>query len=183
MPTPKDTYPPIHGRAVETIADLLAHERLMSLAVNRPDGWPQVTTVGYINDGLNLYFVTGRESQKLANIQADPRVSISIHSSMAVAGAVGLSMAARASEVTDPIEVERLNRSMFERWPSVSVYCPATSSIAIVRVKPELICAISATSGRSWTECFSFGDAAHQPSTIALSGTGPGAVSAEARSF
>ena len=183
MPTPKDTYPPIHGRAVETIASLLAHERLMSLAVNRPDGWPQVTTVGYINDELNLYFVTGRESQKLANIQADPRVSVSIHSSMAVDGAVGVSMAARASEVTDPTEVERLNRSMFERWPNVSVYCPATSSIAVVRVKPELICAISAASGRSRTECFSLGDAARQPSTVALSGTGPGAISAEARLF
>ena len=182
MPT-SETYPPIHGAAVETIAGLLAHERLMSLGVNRPDGWPQVTTVGYINDGLNLYFVTGRESQKLANIQADPRVSVSIHSGMEVGGAVGVSMAARAAEVDDPAEVERLNRMMFERWPAVSVYNPATSSIAIVHLKPELICAISVSAGRSKTECFSIGDAAGWHPTGSDEAAGPGAISAEACLF
>jgi general stress protein 26 len=176
MTTPPP-YPPIHGAAVETIAQLLEHERLMSVATLRADGWPQVTTVGYINEGLNLYFVTGRESQKLANLEADPRVSLAIHSSIEVGGAVGVSMAARASEVRDPAEVERLNRLMFARWPTVSVYCPATSSIAIVRLKPELICAISASAGRSKTECFSLGDAAADVAA------GPDAVSAEARLF
>ena len=182
MPTP-ETYPPIHGGAVETIARLLAHERLMSIGVNRPDGWPQVTTVGYINDGLNLYFVTSRESQKVANLKADPRVSISIHSNIEVGGAVGVSMAARASEVSDPVDVERLNRMMFERWPMVSVYCPATSSIAIVRLKPELICAISASAGRSKTECFSLGQAAADILVAAETSRSAGAVSAEARLF
>ncbi|MDX2333562.1 pyridoxamine 5'-phosphate oxidase family protein [Brevundimonas vesicularis] len=178
-----DPYPPIHGQAVETIVSLLAHERLMSIGVNRPDGWPQVTTVGYINDGLDLYFVTSRESQKLANIQEDHRVSVSIHSDMDVVGAVGISMAARATEVTDPIEIERLNRIMRERWPSISVYCPATSSVAIIHLEPERICVISAASGRSKTECFSLVDAADTPTSGVVRGPGPGAVSAEARLF
>jgi hypothetical protein len=30
--------PPIHGRAVEAVVALLDAERLMALAVNRPDG-------------------------------------------------------------------------------------------------------------------------------------------------
>lgn len=175
--TTEDPYPPIHSAAVETIARLLEHERLMSVATIRADGWPQVTTVGYVNEGLNLYFVTGRESQKLANLQADSRVSLAIHSSIEVGGAVGVSMAARGSEVRDPAEVERLNRLMFARWPTVSVYCPATSSIAIIRLKPELICAISASAGRSKTECFSLGDAGSDV------GPGPGTVSPEARLF
>ena len=182
MPTP-ETYPPIHGGAVKTIEGLLAHQRLMSIGVNRPDGWPQVTTVGYINDGLNLYFVTSRESQKLANIQADPRVSISIHSDMEVGGAVGVSMAARAVEVSDPAEVERLNRMMFERWPMVSVYSPATSSIAIVHLKPELICATSVSAGRSKTECFSLGDGGAALPIVSTEVADPDAISAEARLF
>lgn len=155
-----DRYPPINGAAVETIVELLDRERLMRIGVNRPDGWPQVTTVGYLNDGLNLYFVSGRESQKLANLQADDRVSVSIHSLAERGGAVGVSMAAHATEVTDAGEVERLNQMMFKRWPMVSVYCPATSSVAIIHVKPELICAISAVDGRSRTECFSLGEPA-----------------------
>lgn len=182
--TTSETYPPIYGAAVETIARLLAHERLMSIGINRPDGWPQVTTVGYINDGLNLYFVTSRESQKLANLKADSRVAISIHSTIEGEGAVGVSMAARAVEIRDPAEVERLNQMMFERWPMVSVYCPATSSIAIIQLKPELICAISASAGRSKTECFSVGDAAAAaiPHETTPS-TSPDVVSAEAQLF
>ena len=170
-------YPPINGAAVDTVVDLLARERLMNVGVNRPDGWPQVTTVGYVNDGLNLYFVTGRESQKLANLKADSRVSLSIHTVAAIEGAVGVSMAGHAHEVTDPAQVERLNRMIFERWPTVSVYCPATSSIAIIRIKPELICAISAVKGRSRSECFSLGDVTSpHPGDL-------GAISAEARLF
>ena len=166
------------GKAIR----ILDGQRLMAVSTVRPDGWPQVTTVGYINDGLNLYFVTSRESQKLANLKMDPRVSISIHSNIEVGGAVGVSMAARASEISDPVDVERLNRMMFERWPMVSVYCPATSSIAIVRLKPELICAISASAGRSKTECFSLGDAA-DIQVAAETSRSAGAVSAEARLF
>ncbi|WP_343051147.1 pyridoxamine 5'-phosphate oxidase family protein [Brevundimonas mediterranea] len=144
------------------MVDLLNRERLMSIGVNRPDGWPQVTTVGYLNDGLNLYFVSGRDSQKLANVQADDRVSVSIHCDTELGGAVGVSMAARANEVTDAGEVERLNQLMFKRWPAVSVYCPATSSVVLIHVKPELICAIAASGGRSRTECFSLGNSAER---------------------
>lgn len=182
MPT-SQIHPPIHGGAVETIESLLTHERLMSIGVNRPDGWPQVTTVGYINDGLNLYFITSRDSQKLANIQADPRVSVSIHSDIQSSGAVGVSMAAHAVEISDPIEVERLNRMMFERWPMVSVYSPATSSIAVIHVKPELICAISVSTGRSKTECFALSNAGVFPSIGSAETAGPDAISAEARLF
>jgi len=170
-------YPPIHGAAVETVVGFLARERLMNLGVNRPDGWPQVTTVGYVNEGLNLYFVTGRESQKLANLQADSRVSLAIHTVVAMDGAVGMSMSGHAREITDPAEIERLNRMIFERWPTVSVYCPTTTSVAVLRIKPELICAISAVDGRSHSECFSLGDAAD--SSVAETPT----ISAEARLF
>jgi len=170
-------YPPIHGSAVETVVGLLARERLMNLGVNRPDGWPQVTTVGYVNEGLNLYFVTGRESQKLANLKADSRVSLTIHTVAAVEGAVGVSMSGHAHEVSEPVEIERLNRMIFERWPTVSVYCPATSSVAILRIKPELICAIRALEGRSRSECFSLGDAA------GAGAANPAATGAETRLF
>lgn len=39
------------------IIELLDHHRLMSVATSRPDGWPQATTVGYVNDGLTLFLV------------------------------------------------------------------------------------------------------------------------------
>ena len=52
----------------------------MTLATNRPDGWPQATVVGYANDGLTIYCFVARLSQKYANIVRDPRVSAAIAS-------------------------------------------------------------------------------------------------------
>jgi nitroimidazol reductase NimA-like FMN-containing flavoprotein (pyridoxamine 5'-phosphate oxidase superfamily) len=46
------------------IRDLLDQHGLMTVATNRPGGWPQVTTVGYINDGLTIYFLCSPQSQK-----------------------------------------------------------------------------------------------------------------------
>ncbi len=60
------------------ILALLDQNRIMSVATLRPDGWPQATTVGYVNDGLTLYFLCGLESQKAANLARDNRVSLTI---------------------------------------------------------------------------------------------------------
>ena len=54
----------------ETILRLLAQHRIMTVATVRPDGWPQATTVGYASEGLLLYFLCSKQSQKAANIVA-----------------------------------------------------------------------------------------------------------------
>jgi nitroimidazol reductase NimA-like FMN-containing flavoprotein (pyridoxamine 5'-phosphate oxidase superfamily) len=41
------------------ILSLLDQHRIMTIATVRPDGWPQATTVGYVSDGLDLYFLCG----------------------------------------------------------------------------------------------------------------------------
>jgi hypothetical protein len=46
------------------ILELLNQHRLMTIATNRPDGWPQATTVGYVNDGLTIYFLCSPQSGK-----------------------------------------------------------------------------------------------------------------------
>ena len=60
------------------ILQLLEEHRVMAIATNRADGWPQVTMVGYVNDVFLLYFFVARNTQKYANILRDPRVSIAI---------------------------------------------------------------------------------------------------------
>ncbi len=86
----------------EKILSILAHHRLMTLATNRPDGWPQATSVSYVNRGLILYFLISKTSQKFANIMADDRVSICIASASPTPSHFeGLSMSARAIEPQD----------------------------------------------------------------------------------
>ena len=56
------------------ILALLDQHRVMTIATLRPDGWPQATTVGYVSEGLTLYFLCGLDSQKAANLAHDERI-------------------------------------------------------------------------------------------------------------
>lgn len=57
---------------------ILNNHRTMAISTIRPDGWPQVTIVGYTNRGFDLYFSIFRESQKFANIAHDDRIAIAV---------------------------------------------------------------------------------------------------------
>ncbi|ALL70160.1 putative heme iron utilization protein (plasmid) [Paraburkholderia caribensis MBA4] len=82
----------------EKILSLLEQHRIMTIATLRPDGWPQATTVGYVSEGLTLYFLCSHESQKAANLARDDRVSLTIdHDTSDLMAITGLSMAARAT--------------------------------------------------------------------------------------
>src|SRR5690349_22124175 len=100
------------------ILTLLDQHRIMTVATLRSDGWPQATTVGYVNDGLSLYFLCGLDSQKAANLARDDRLSLTIdHDTPQVMEITGLSMAARAQPVTDRAEAEKVLRMMPMKYP------------------------------------------------------------------
>src|SRR3954449_4473918 len=97
----------------EKILRLLDLHRIMTVATLRPDGWPQATTVGYVNEGLTLYFLCGLDSQKAANLARDDRLSLTIdHDMPQVMEITGLSMAARAQTVIDPVEANKVLRML-----------------------------------------------------------------------
>jgi nitroimidazol reductase NimA-like FMN-containing flavoprotein (pyridoxamine 5'-phosphate oxidase superfamily) len=101
--------------------DILDHHRLMGLATLRADGWPQATMVSYANEGLLLYFVVSRTSQKYANIERDSRVSIVIGRDFKDPAEIkALSIAANASEVRDPRQRERAVDLILERNPALA---------------------------------------------------------------
>lgn len=101
------------------ILQLLDQHRTMRIATLRPDGWPQVTTVGYANDGLAIYFLCGADSQKAANLARDDRVSLAVDDDNGqVMDITGLSMAARAKLVADPAEFEKALRLLISRYPN-----------------------------------------------------------------
>jgi nitroimidazol reductase NimA-like FMN-containing flavoprotein (pyridoxamine 5'-phosphate oxidase superfamily) len=101
--------------------DILNEHRLMAIATLRPDGWPQATMVSYANDGLLLYFIISRASQKYANIQRDSRVSIVVGRDFENPSQIkALSIAANASEVRDPEQRERAIDLVLRRHPALS---------------------------------------------------------------
>lgn len=50
----------------------------MTVATVREDGYPQATTVSYVNDGLIIYFGTADDAQKARNIARNNKVSVTI---------------------------------------------------------------------------------------------------------
>jgi nitroimidazol reductase NimA-like FMN-containing flavoprotein (pyridoxamine 5'-phosphate oxidase superfamily) len=138
-------------RIRKKILALLDQHRIMTVATLRPDGWPQATTVGYVNKGLTLYFLCGLDSQKAANIDRDNRMSLTIdHDSSQMMEITGLSMAARAEGVTDRAEAEEVLSMMPQKYPeqvSFSMTMPKPEEVRIFRVTPTVVSVLDYSKG------------------------------------
>ena len=144
--------PALHDK----ILSLLANHRIMTIATLRADGWPQATTVGYANEGLTLYFLCGPDSQKAQNIARDGRVSLTIdRDTPQVMEITGLSMAAHAQAVIDPVEAKKAMALLMARYPeqqSLPLPIPRPEDIRIVRVTPTIISVLDYTKGFAHTD-------------------------------
>jgi nitroimidazol reductase NimA-like FMN-containing flavoprotein (pyridoxamine 5'-phosphate oxidase superfamily) len=131
------------------ILALLDQHRIMSVATNRPDGWPQATTVGYVSDGLTLYFLCSPQSQKANNLGRDDRISLTIdHDTTDPMAITGLSMAARAQLLTDPAEAANALRLLARKYPEYAAFpMPKPEEIAVFRVTPAVISILDYTKG------------------------------------
>jgi PPOX class probable F420-dependent enzyme len=133
----------------DLIIHLLDEHRILTIATNRPDGWPQATVVSYCNDGLIIYFFTDRDGQKAQNIARDPRVSIAIakdyHRPLDIKG---LSLAGQAVVVDDKAEVDHAYALLLARYPEYRVLPkPNRHEIAMVRVTPEVVSVVDYAKG------------------------------------
>src|SRR4030095_4686571 len=142
----------------QKILALLETHRIMTIATLRPDGWPQATTVGYVNEGLTLWFLCGLESQKARNLAHDNRVSITIdHDTPDLMSITGLSMAARAFRVSDRAEAEKVLRMLPLKYPdappsTARMKLPAPEEVALFRIVPEVISVLDYTKGFGHTD-------------------------------
>ena len=121
------------------IIDLLDGHRLTTVATNRPDGWPQATTVGYVNEGLTLYFLCGPESQKVHNLLRDNRLSLTVD-----------------HDVPDPMSITGLSMAVHllgQRYPEYANYpMPNAGQIRIFRVEPQVISVLDYSKGFGHTD-------------------------------
>ena len=138
------------------ILALLDQHRVMTIATLRPDGWPQATTVGYVNDGLTLYFLCGLDSQKAANLARDDRVSLTIdHDTPDLMAITGLSMAAHAQAVVDLAEANKVLKMFPLKYPeqiAVPMPMPTPEEVRIFRVTPTVISVLDYAKGFGHTE-------------------------------
>ena len=138
------------------ILALLDEHRIMTVATLRPDGWPQATTVGYVNEGLTLYFLCGLDSQKARNIARDNRISLTIdHDTADLMAITGLSMAAHAYPVEDRAEAEKVLRMLPAKYPDsppLPMQMPTPDEIRLFRVTPVVISVLDYSKGFGHTD-------------------------------
>lgn len=135
------------------LAILKGHE-LMRFATVRPDGYPQVTTVTYANDGLDLYFACDVASQKLRNIAKARKVSLAIDRDCPDWNRIkGLSMAATASVLKEPKAIKRALRLLGQKFPQMAALSAEDlAGTALVKVVPKVISVVDYTRGFGHTD-------------------------------
>jgi len=143
-------------RIEQKILSLLDQHRIMTIATLRPDGWPQATTVGYVSDGLTLYFLCGLDSQKARNLARDDRVSLTINDDTSDLMAItGLSMAGHARAVEDRTEAEKVLAMLPLKYPDsapLPMPMPRPEDVRLIRVTPTVISVLDYAKGFGHTD-------------------------------
>lgn len=132
----------------------LRRHNIMSVATQRADGYPQTTTVGFANDGLDLFFCCGRMSQKVRNLKRSPKVSLTIdHDTKRWSSIKGLSMGARARVLSKPREVKRALGLLARRFPDMKKLTDKDLALtAFVKVTPKVISVLDYSKGFGHTD-------------------------------
>ena len=130
----------------------------MTIATVRDDGFPQATTVSYMNDGLKIYFGTSADSQKATNIAKCDKVSLTINRPYDNWNEItGLSLGGTAALVEDPDEFNSVVQLMFKKFPQIQDYTPTDDSVelALFRIDPTVVSLLDYQRGFGHTELVS----------------------------
>jgi len=130
--------------------ELLAANKVLTLATLREDGWPQANRLAYANEGLTLYAATGADSVKVLNIRRDQRVSLTVDGGGTDwASLRGVSMAAYARVLDSRSEIQHVARLMKRRFASLAEFSDLERDRgwAFLRLVPRVISVIDYTRG------------------------------------
>jgi nitroimidazol reductase NimA-like FMN-containing flavoprotein (pyridoxamine 5'-phosphate oxidase superfamily) len=138
----------------EQIISILDAAEDLTIATVRADGYPQATTVSFVNDGLAIYFGTWVNSQKAKNIARCDKVSVTVDLPYKSWSEIrGLSIGGRARRVENGEELGRVGALMFKRFPQLADFVkPGDVEMAIYRIDPEVISILDYAKGFGHTE-------------------------------
>lgn len=137
------------------IVGILDQEKDLALATIRPDGYPQTTTVSYVNEGLTIYVGIGKESQKAHNIRHCNKVSLAVCCDYADWNHIkGISMGALAEIVDDPDTIRHATECMVKRFPQVLEWAGSkeVAGMAWLKITPQVISVLDYEKGFGHTE-------------------------------
>ena len=141
---------PLAKSAEKFILRQLDAHKVLTLATQRPDGYPQATIVAFAHDGLDLYVAVDAASQKAKNIRRNGKVSVAVGRDHRDWGRIhALSMAAQAQVLKKRAEIDRAQSALGARFPQLKAMGEADGyqGWAFLRIAPLVISMLDYTQG------------------------------------
>ena len=130
----------------------------LTIATVRNDGYPQATTVSYVNDGLTIYFGTTSDSQKARNIASNNKVSLTINRPYTTWDEIeGVSISGVAVLIADKSEQDKVGALLFKKFPQIENYMPPDvppDALVLYRIEPKFVSLLDYRKGFGHTELF-----------------------------
>ncbi len=144
---------------IEKMIFVLSKAQDLTVATMRPDGYPQSTTVIFISDGTEVFFVCNKDSQKAANMEANDKVSYAATLPYDNWEEIeGVSVGGHAVRMTDASELNRVGELMVSKYPQVTNYLAegAGEQVAIYKITPVAASILNYAQGFGHTDNLDF---------------------------
>ncbi|GAB4342335.1 MAG: hypothetical protein Kow0037_29630 [Calditrichia bacterium] len=120
------------------IVDYLNNHPHLQIATVGPDGKPWIGTVGYVNEGAVVYFITDKTSRKARNILQNPQVAYTVDEDYEVWSEIqGIQMEGKATLVESPEEMQRLMGLFMQKYPQAASL-PPNPNFVFIKVEPQV---------------------------------------------
>jgi PPOX class probable F420-dependent enzyme len=106
--------------SADELAAFLDEQRTVVVATNGRDGWPHLMPLWYVVRDGELWSWTYAKSQKVRNLERDPRVTLQVEAGSQYHELRGVMIRARASLHRDVGVVEAFGLELFSRYAGVS---------------------------------------------------------------
>jgi PPOX class probable F420-dependent enzyme len=106
------------------LAAFLAQQRTIVVATNGRDGWPHLMPLWYVVRDGELWSWTYAKSQKVRNLERDPRTTLQVEAGVEYHELRGVMIAARATIHRDLETVAAFGAELFERYTATSPLPP-----------------------------------------------------------
>ena len=106
--------------STQEVAGFLDEHRVVICATNGPHGWPHLMPLWYVVRGEEIWAWTYTKSQKVRNLERDPRVTLQIEDGERYDELRGVMIEARTEIGRDAELVTELGVELFRRYTGAS---------------------------------------------------------------
>ena len=119
----------------QKIENYLASRPYLQLATVKPNGAPLAHTLGFANAGAVVYFMTHKDTRKIANIADNPQVAYTVDEDcLELPKIQGVQMEGRAEILTEKMDIEKAVELLGQKFGGMDI--PHAEEMVFVKVAP-----------------------------------------------